>query len=268
MAKRILSGVIAAAILVVILLFADSWLIQVCIGAVSVGALWEWSKAVHVHRHPMLIAAGMIASAVFTYALTMDSVWLLPLLMLYMMALAALTVFLHKKIVLSDITKIFFGTVYITFMLGAIVLVRMADKGQYLIWLIFITAFLTDTFAYFAGKFFGKRKLCPRLSPRKTIAGSIGGVFGSVLFCCIFGVIMQLMGMKPDYFLLVLLGVVGSFAAQCGDLFASAIKRHYGIKDFGNIMPGHGGILDRIDSVLLTAPVVYIFVILFPTLLV
>ena len=117
---------------------------------------------------------------------------------------------------------------------------------------------MTDTFAYFSGYLFGKHKLIPKISPKKTIEGSIGGVIGSIVCCIIFGYIFKL-----DIIQMIIIGGLGSVIAQIGDLFASAIKRYVGIKDYGKLIPGHGGILDRFDSVILVAPFVYYAISLF-----
>lgn len=125
-------------------------------------------------------------------------------------------------------------------------------KGPVL-WLIFISAFGTDTMAYFSGYFLGKHKLCPNLSPKKTIEGAVGGVLGSALLSFLFG-----LAFAPDHAVLYgISGLAASPFAQAGDLIASAFKRKMGIKDYGKLIPGHGGIMDRVDSVLLTAPVIY-----------
>ena len=116
-----------------------------------------------------------------------------------------------------------------------------------------ISAFGTDIMAYFTGMAIGRHKLCPNLSPKKSIEGAVGGVLGSMLFCGLFGYFVT-EGLLVET---ILIGFVGSIAAQLGDLSASAFKRQMGIKDYGNLIPGHGGILDRFDSVLFTAPLVY-----------
>lgn len=149
-----------------------------------------------------------------------------------------------------------FGVLYVGYFSFHIV---MIDQTPYSlsIWLVFITAFGTDIFAYFTGYLFGKHKLCPAISPKKTIEGAIGGVAGSVflsiIFLLIFSPTLLLHGM--------IIGVLGSILAQFGDLTASIIKRKIGIKDYGNLIPGHGGVLDRFDSVLFTAPFIYYYII-------
>lgn len=124
------------------------------------------------------------------------------------------------------------------------------------VWLILITAFCTDIFAYFGGYFFGKHKLCPVISPKKTIEGAISGILGSVAFCMLFGYFFSVKeGMQIWEYALI--GAAGGIISQFGDLTASIFKRKIGIKDYGTLIPGHGGVMDRFDSVLFTAPMVY-----------
>ena len=158
-----------------------------------------------------------------------------------------------------DIIVTFFGIFYIAVLLDFIIL-TMDDfaKGSIYVWLIFIIAFATDTFAYFAGCLFGNHKLIPKVSPKKTIEGSVGGTLGSTLICLGFAYFFNL-----DLKVIGFLGLFGSIIAQFGDLFASSIKRYVGIKDYGKLIPGHGGILDRFDSVILVAPFVYSVINLF-----
>lgn len=128
-----------------------------------------------------------------------------------------------------------------------------------LVWLVVITAFATDIFAYFGGYFFGKNKLCPSISPKKTIQGSYIGVLGSMLVSGVFGYFLC----RDILVHCLIIGALGGVISQFGDLTASVYKRRMGIKDYGNLIPGHGGILDRFDSVLFTAPLVYYYIILF-----
>ncbi|MBS4536017.1 CDP-archaeol synthase [Clostridium sp. D2Q-14] len=129
-------------------------------------------------------------------------------------------------------------------------------EGNILLWLIFIIAFATDTFAYFSGILLGKRKLAPILSPKKTIEGAIGGLIGAVLSTILFISILNL----NNIYMYIILGFVCSITSMIGDLTASKIKRNIGIKDYGNIMPGHGGILDRFDSIIFISPLIFNFI--------
>ncbi len=147
----------------------------------------------------------------------------------------------------------FFSVIYIGVCLSCVYLVRAGDDGLRLVWLVFISSWICDTGAYFTGCALGKHKLSPILSPKKTIEGSVGGVLASV---CVGGVYGFLTGNSP--FILALIAGAGAVLSQFGDLFASAVKREHEIKDYGKLIPGHGGILDRFDSVIVTAPVIYV----------
>ncbi len=147
---------------------------------------------------------------------------------------------------------------YIGFFSAHIVWIDQLEQGSVLIWLALLTAFGTDIFAYLIGVGFGKRKLAPALSPKKTWEGALGGLAGSVGSCVLFGLIAA-----PDLLLhCALIGFIGSIFAQMGDLVASAFKRKMGIKDYGDLIPGHGGVLDRFDSILFTLPAVYYYIVL------
>lgn len=166
-----------------------------------------------------------------------------------------ISIVLREKIEVSDISMTILGMIYIPFLLFHVVKL----DGSIYIWLIFIISFGTDTFAYIAGNLFGKNKLCPKVSPNKTVEGSIGGIIGSSTLVIIFSLYFNL----GPLWKMVILSIICSTLAQLGDLVASKIKRLTGIKDYGFIMPGHGGALDRFDSIIFTAPVVYYYIISF-----
>ena len=167
-------------------------------------------------------------------------------------------VLLHKSDIM-DLVITFSGVMYVCLCFNYVIrLSDMGTKGYIYVWLIFIISFATDIFAYFVGRQFGSHKLIPSVSPKKTIEGSLGGICASVVFSIIFGLVFNLQ-ILPIF----IVGLLGSVVAQMGDLIASSIKRYVGIKDFGRIIPGHGGILDRFDSVLLVAPYVYLILELF-----
>ncbi|WP_250278624.1 phosphatidate cytidylyltransferase [[Clostridium] colinum] len=176
-------------------------------------------------------------------------------------------VFNYKKISIFDVSLTFFGFCYIPLMFSTVYLIRELDYGNYTVWLPFICAWACDTGAYFVGITMGKHKLTPGLSPKKTIEGAIGGVLFSALFCGIYGFFIANKNVEIEHIFnnnytliisFVLLGIIGAIFAQFGDLTASATKRRFNIKDYGKIIPGHGGILDRFDSVIFTAGICYI----------
>ena len=169
------------------------------------------------------------------------------------------------KLPYSQITACFAAGIVVPFMLCAVVRIHAADQGRGFILIPFILAFLSDSGAYFAGCFFGKHKLAPVISPKKTVEGVVGGVLAAMLSMVIYCVILQLgFGFTVNYLYALIYGLLGSLAAVFGDLAFSAIKRQTGIKDYGNLFPGHGGILDRFDSMTVVAPLAEVLLLLLP----
>lgn len=185
--------------------------------------------------------------------------YLFVVICVLMLLLMLPVVFKSDKYNISDIAITLFGIFYIPFLFSFVILTRFLEQGLYYIGMIFIGACVTDIFAYFVGCSIGKHKLLPKVSPKKTVEGSIGGIIGSVALMVLYGMYLNkyVAGINISLLSFAFLGLMTSIVSQLGDLFASAIKRYVGIKDYGSILPGHGGILDRFDSILLVAPVVY-----------
>jgi phosphatidate cytidylyltransferase len=184
----------------------------------------------------------------------------------YLILLMAVYVFTFPKYKASDIWLSFFGFFYVSVMLSFIYKIRMVDEyGQYLVWLVFVCSWVCDTSAYCVGMLLGKHKLAPKLSPKKSVEGSIGGIAGSAIVGAVYGYALRnnIQTAVSPMVLFALIGAVGAVISQIGDLAASAIKRNYDIKDYGTLIPGHGGILDRFDSVIFTAPVIYFLFVVF-----
>jgi len=182
---------------------------------------------------------------------------------MFIIALLASLVIGHQRISLADCAIVLMGFFHIAFLLSFIYMVRHYIYGSHFVWLIFIAAWGCDTSAYFAGITLGKHKLAPILSPKKTVEGAIGGVVGAGAIAAVYGYVITQFFIFPEPDIHIILfctvaSAVGAVFAQLGDLAASAIKRSTGVKDYGDILPGHGGIIDRFDSVLFTAPIVYI----------
>ena len=174
----------------------------------------------------------------------------------------------HYTVTLEKMGGAFFFSIMIPFFLSSFVRIdAIPEIGVYYILLPLVAAFMSDACALFAGMAFGKHKLAPELSPHKTVEGAVGGFAGAIVFCCLYGLVMQLcFQLRVSYLLLALYGALGSIIAQIGDLSFSYIKRQYHLKDFGNILPGHGGVLDRFDSVIFCAPLIEILIWLLPSL--
>lgn len=178
----------------------------------------------------------------------------LPVLIIAVMLFMACYVITFPRFRSEQIIMLVFGLIYVTTMLSFVYQVRMLH-GIYLVWLIFVGAWGSDTCAYCVGKLIGKHKMPSKLSPNKTIEGCVGGVIGAALIGLIYGAALHMSQNMCLAFAVI--GAVSSVISQIGDLAASAIKRDHDIKDYGHLIPGHGGILDRFDSIIFTAPVVY-----------
>ena len=180
---------------------------------------------------------------------------------LYGFVLLMYMIFNHESCGFSDVSELFFQTAYVSILFAHIILVRRLEHGNYIIWFIFITAWLSDTVAFAVGKRFGRNKLIPQISPKKTVEGAVGGLAGSVIFNLIYGLVCSgAFELDVNFGALVLVAFFAGIVSQLGDLTASCIKREHNIKDFSNLLPGHGGILDRFDSVLFVAPTIYYMV--------
>jgi len=166
----------------------------------------------------------------------------------------------YPKFDVKEIFTSYTGFIYVAVMLSFLYRVRTLENGMLLYWLAFIGAWGSDTCAYCIGCLFGKHKAFPVLSPKKSVEGCIGGVAGTALIAGIYAACLNrfVEGVEVSVLVFVIIGIFASVVSQIGDLAASAMKRHYEIKDYGKLIPGHGGILDRFDSIIFTAPLVYI----------
>ncbi|WMJ88038.1 phosphatidate cytidylyltransferase [Anaerocolumna sp. MB42-C2] len=180
-------------------------------------------------------------------------------IILFLLLLMMIYVFTYPKYHVEEISMIFFGLFYVAVMLSFVYQVRMLNDGFILVWLIFIGAWGSDTCAYCVGILIGKHKILPKLSPKKSLEGCIGGVLGAALLGFIYAVVFRnrIAGDGNPQIAYAIICAISSIISQLGDWAASAIKRNHNIKDYGNLIPGHGGILDRFDSIIFVAPVVY-----------
>ncbi|NLN48476.1 MAG: phosphatidate cytidylyltransferase [Clostridiales bacterium] len=226
--------------------------------------LYEYYNAFKNIGHKPNLLIGYLGTISYHIAILFNRSYILmfPILLFIVMLLLFLDVVKKDKSIL-DISITMLGLVHITFMFSMILFLHKGLYGRAMVWLPFLTAWLSDTFAYFSGVYFGKNKLCPKISPKKTVEGSLGGIFGSTVFSIIAGILFKKIGIDIPLYHYGIIGVLSGITGQIGDLFASSIKRFCKVKDFGSILPGHGGILDRFDSILFTAPTVYFYVKLF-----
>ncbi|MBQ9086541.1 MAG: phosphatidate cytidylyltransferase [Clostridia bacterium] len=258
MLKRILTSVVAICVLVPALIFSGTIVFPIAIGVVTLLCLYEMFKCAGLQkRWALLLPAyvfGAVAPLLLRYIENTSWVALLSFIVaaLYLIYVFAFVVWSHGKLLFGDTMAVTLMAMYIVAAMSSILYVRDFDEGgKYLYLLIFIGAWITDTFAYFTGYFFGKHKLIEDVSPKKTVEGSIGGILFCVAAFAVFGLVVDTwFDRDANLLLLMLSGFVISLIAQIGDLIMSVIKRHYQIKDFGKIFPGHGGMLDRFDSIL------------------
>lgn len=176
-----------------------------------------------------------------------------------LIVLLAVYVFSYPKYHADQVMAAFFGVIYVSVLLSYIYLTRNLKGGAFLVWLIFLCSWGCDTCAYCVGILIGKHKMAPVLSPKKSIEGAVGGVAGAALLGLIYALAAGKFFPEFDHSPAVyaLICAVGALISMVGDLAASGIKRNHNIKDYGKLIPGHGGILDRFDSVIFTAPVIY-----------
>jgi len=258
MLVRIISGVIGAIVLICILLAGEA-AVSLAVAVASVIALYEMYKSVGAVKNIWMLLYGVILAVMLPF-MDGNHSGVFLMVVLYTVAMFVTMLISHETVSVEEMAKTYCLTLYITLFMSCIAYIRGMDDGASLIWAVIIGAFASDIFAYFTGVFLGRHKLCPKISPKKTIEGSIGGIVGTALCFVLYGVVLStFLAFKVSYLQLIILGVIAAAISQLGDLIASVIKRQYGIKDYGNLMPGHGGIMDRCDSLMFVAPVVYIY---------
>ena len=223
----------------------------------SIAGLYEFYKAVKEKKINPISIIGYLLLAVF-YLLGNNFEYIMYIVVLFTVILLIIPV-VNLKYTFIDVAITLIGFLYVGILFSFIPLVNNKPSGEYLVWLIFIGSWVCDTAAYYSGKYLGKRKLCPQVSPKKTIEGSIGGLLGSTLGCGVFGIIVSSYVSEVQVIHFFLIGTLCGIMGQFGDLVASSIKRYVGIKDYSNLIPGHGGILDRFDSILFNAVVVFYY---------
>ena len=269
---RLRSSIILMAVAITAMVLGGYVLFGVIVLITMIG-LMELFRVVKVNKSG-LGAAGYIAAFLYflfimiTDLLKYNEPWINSLkpvffpffAAMFLVVILAIYVLTFPRYNSEQIATVFFGFFYVAVTLSYIFKVREMECGAYSVWLIFIGSWGSDTMAYVVGRKIGKHKIAPKLSPKKSLEGLIGGIVGAALIGVIFAIIFKskLEGTFGNPILIfALTGAVGSVVSQIGDMAASAIKRNKGIKDYGTLIPGHGGILDRFDSVIFIAPIVY-----------
>ena len=254
---RLLSGIVLVIVLIVTVGYGGN-LLFAFLGIISLIGLTELYKVVEVQTKA-LGAAGYLAAVVYYgMLLTGNMEYVMMLSILFLILVMAVYVFTFPAYRAEQVMTVFFGFFYVAVMLSFVYQTRMLADGGVVVWLIFLSSWGCDTCAYCVGLLIGKHKMAPRLSPKKSVEGGIGGVAGAALLGVLFALAMnQWGGAQANPLHYAIICAAGGMISQVGDLAASAIKRNHDIKDYGKLIPGHGGILDRFDSVIFTAPVIY-----------
>ena len=256
--------------------FSDYIVYPIALSAMAIIAVFEILRVIGEHKNYALSIPAYIFAPVFpivAYFVNGDKTiyFLLAFaacIFTYMLWLMGVSIFSRGKITFSRIAEVFTAVTYVSISISSLSLIRYLDSkvGLFMAVLVFLISWISDSFAYICGSLFGKHKLIPEISPKKTVEGAVGGVIFSAICCLVYGLLVELIftGVSANYIALFIFGLILSVVSQLGDLVASLIKREYGVKDYGNLMPGHGGIMDRFDSVLAVSTVLLILCILIP----
>lgn len=255
---RTISGIVLIAILLVTFILGGYVIFGLTL-VLSLIGVSEIYKTVGIEKTPLGIL-GYVAVLVYYGLVLWKGIDFMGMFIIALLiAITALYVFTFPKYKTEQVMMAFFGVVYVAVLMSFLYFIRNTNDGIFTIWLIMISSWGCDTCAYLAGVTMGKHKMAPILSPKKSIEGAFGGVIGAAIIGAIYGVAvgshMDSVTNAPIYF--AILCACAGLISMVGDLVASAIKRNYEIKDYGKLIPGHGGVLDRFDSVIFTAPIIY-----------
>lgn len=260
--QRTISAVILVIIAAITLYFGGA-VTNIVMCAVSLVGVMELLRIYELNKKSIGIIAYIATIAYYACLYFGQNQLLMPILVIYLLAVLAVYVITYPAYHDKQIMAAFLALFYVSVMLSFVYRIRVLEHGLILVLLIFVSSWGNDTCAYLVGRAIGKHKMSPKLSPKKSIEGLIGGIAGAGILGIVFGFLYNkyVHEMELAPLLFAVIGAVGAIPAVIGDLAASAIKRNNDIKDYGKLIPGHGGILDRFDSIIFTAPIVYYLII-------
>lgn len=267
MKKRILSAIVLLPVFLIILLVLPKIVATVLFSVMAVVAAYELMYKTGLVKQLRLTVYGMVMALYMGIWSGLWGTYPMAMLGIFVFACLAFSELLvsHGQTSFNEVAVTFVGGALIPYLITAPVRLLSWSLGRYLVLIPFIIAFLSDSGAYFAGIAFGKHKLAPKISPKKTVEGLFGGIIvavaGVALYCFVLRAVFHL---NANYANGLAYGILGSLGAVFGDLCFSAIKRQAGIKDYSNLIPGHGGILDRFDSVVVVAILTEVLTLLIP----
>jgi len=255
---RLLSGIVLVILALVMIIGGGNILLFSSL-AISCIGMYELYRVFKLEKTILAVISYLIA---ILYYCNLNWKWVTDPMLLVMACLILMMfayVFSYPKYEAKQLMVAFFGLFYVAVMLSYVYQIRMLENGLFLAFLVFICSWGCDTCAYCVGVLIGKHKMAPVLSPKKSIEGAIGGVLGTALLTVIYlNIFRSWMAIETkSIVILAVIAAIAGLISMVGDLAASAIKRNYDIKDYGKLIPGHGGILDRFDSMIITAPIIY-----------
>jgi len=255
---RLLSGIVLV-ILIVGILYAGGYVTAGAMLLLSLGGVFELLRIYKLHKTPVGIAAYIATIAYYTVIVFFKQEYVMPLIILFVLAVLGIYVTTYPRFTDKDAMAAVLAFMYVTVMLSYMYLIRDMNNGGALVVMVFVCSWVNDTCAYCVGVTLGKHKMTPKLSPKKSVEGLIGGITGSAVVGALYGMFYnnQVMSIEHAPVIFAVIGAIGAAVAVVGDLAASAIKRNNDIKDYGKLIPGHGGIMDRFDSIIFTAPIIY-----------
>lgn len=261
--KRLTSGVVLVA-LAVIVLYLGGWVTWGTMLALSLGGSFELLRVFRMEKSLPAFISYLMTIGYYLMIGFAKTQHMMGLIIVFMMALLSIYVLTYPTFSDKRVFQAFFSFFYVSLMISYIYKIRELPNGGFLILLVFICSWLNDTAAYCVGVTMGKHKMSPKLSPKKSIEGLVGGIVFSAIFGAIYGAFFSRKVCFVEHCMIFfgIIGGVGAAIAVIGDLTASGIKRNHKIKDYGKLIPGHGGILDRFDSIIFTAPIVYFLLVL------
>ena len=290
MKQRVLTSIGIGIVVIPIMILSKYIVYPIFLGLLSAIAVWELLRVFGFDKRleicvPAYVLAGLLpvfAHSYFTKGDQTGYLLLTGIVVFSFLLYLAMVCVIGKEIVMrrneekedggkqkilgfADVSAVFMSVTYVAVSFTSMSLTRYMNNGVYIFVLVFIAAWMCDIFAYFTGRFLGKHKLAPNLSPKKTVEGSIGGIVFAIIGCVLYGLILDnVTDLTANYFVLAMLGLILSVISQIGDLWASLIKREHGIKDYSSMLPGHGGVMDRFDSILAISTVLMAVCMAFP----
>ena len=267
MKTRIIAAVVLIPALLLIVLVAPKWVAAVVYALMLAIAAYELLFRTGLVRHPRLVIYSCLMAIAVTMWSFFDAVHAYAVLGILVFAMILFLEMMadHVKVNFEMICLCLAAGLVVPYLLSSLIRILSMKIGKYMVLVPFIVAFASDAGAYFAGKFYGKHKLAPVVSPNRTIEGAVGGLLSATLCMLIYAAILHLgFRFRVNYALAALYGFAGAMVGVIGDLCFSAIKRQTGIKDYGNLIPGHGGVLDRFDSVMTVGPLMEALLVLIP----